>query len=108
MLVTIAERKSRSVARKQSAAAATTSRLRDYAVSHHGKFLIFGSTARGELRPDSDLDVLVDFPPVDERAARDFAERVALECGITPDVHLRSETSATLLERALRDAMVLG
>ncbi len=28
-----------------------------------GGFLLFGSAARGEMRFDSDVDILVDFPP---------------------------------------------
>ena len=31
---------------------------------------VFGSAARGQLRPDSDIDILYDFAPEDSRVAR--------------------------------------
>jgi Nucleotidyltransferase domain len=37
--------------------------LAAYASEHGGRFLVLGSAARGEIRLDSDVDVLVDSPP---------------------------------------------
>lgn len=38
--------------------------IRRIAARHHGRAIyVFGSAARGESRPDSDLDFLVDFAP---------------------------------------------
>jgi len=43
------------------------------AASHGGKNLrVFGSAARGDSRPDSDIDLLVDLEP--GRGARDMTE----------------------------------
>lgn len=75
------------------------SALASYAARHEGSFTVFGSAARGELRHDSDLDILVDFPADMEREARDFAERACIEYGIKPDLHLASDASRELLDR---------
>jgi len=38
--------------------------IRQIAARHHGRAIyLFGSAARGEMRPDSDIDFLVDFAP---------------------------------------------
>ncbi len=38
------------------------------------EFALFGSAARGELRPDSDIDVLVTFAPNARRSLYDFVD----------------------------------
>jgi predicted nucleotidyltransferase len=107
VIVTIDERKARKVEDLHSGSRKVMSDLTSYALTHHGKFVIFGSTARGELRFDSDFDVVVDFPPQFERLARDYAERVCVGHGVRPDVHLKSEASAALMQRVERDGVIL-
>ncbi|WP_046868648.1 nucleotidyltransferase domain-containing protein [Microvirga massiliensis] len=47
---------------RASAVRAISEHLRQYARSKGGRFLLSGSTARGETRFDSDIDLLLDFP----------------------------------------------
>ena len=70
---------------------------------------VFGSVARGEERPDSDVDILVDFPrgydlfaqrlPLTERLAELLQRRVEL----IPE----HELSRHIRERALKEAVEL-
>ena len=57
---TLAERKAARVAFLHEAVAALRNRLREYARSHGGRFLLYGSAARGDLRFDSDIDMLIE------------------------------------------------
>lgn len=107
MIVTIAERKARQVDRIRAAMRRVETALVDYARQRGGHFLVFGSAGRGDVRHDSDFDVLVEFPAAIEREARDFAERICIEHGIRPDVHLASDASPALLTRVRRDGRPL-
>ncbi|HET7412251.1 MAG TPA: nucleotidyltransferase domain-containing protein [Pararhizobium sp.] len=108
MVVTLSDRKRQKVAHLRAATGNVVALLGSYAAKRSGRFLVFGSAARDDLRFDSDFDLLIDFPPQTERAARDYAERVAIEHGLKPDIHLMSEASAALMDRVRRDARVLG
>jgi predicted nucleotidyltransferase len=108
MVATVAERKARKLEHLRSSAKQVMAELRSYARRHHARFLVFGSIARDEPRFDSDFDVLVDFPPALERAARDYAEAACRRHGLSPDVHLISEASDGLMLRVRRDAVVLS
>jgi predicted nucleotidyltransferase len=60
--------------------------LTGYARANGGRFLLFGSAARGDLRYDSDIDVLVDFPEDRLAAAWRFVEDKCWRLGLEPDV----------------------
>ncbi|MBT2143278.1 MULTISPECIES: nucleotidyltransferase family protein [unclassified Rhodanobacter] len=70
---------------------------------------VFGSVARGEERPDSDIDFLVDFP----RGYDLFAQRMALAerlveiTGRQLDVIPEHELSRHIRARVLREAVDL-
>jgi predicted nucleotidyltransferase len=85
-IVTVAERKAAEAARRQRAVAELRSALGGYARAHGGRFLLFGSAARGEMRYDSDVDILVEFPPDRQAAAWNFAERACWDRRLAPDV----------------------
>ncbi len=108
MIVTIAERKARAIDRLTSGAALVQAALAMHAVEHGGRYVVFGSFARGEIRPDSDFDVMVDFPVALERVARDVAERACRTHGLVPDVLLKSEVSDELMRRITRDGLTLS
>jgi predicted nucleotidyltransferase len=53
---------------------------------HQGRYLLYGSAARGGMRYHSDVDILLDFPPDQQRAAWNFAEGCCAELGVDPDI----------------------
>ena len=84
-----------------AALARQTSALKGFGVSH---LALFGSVARGEARPDSDLDFVVDF---DRKTFRnymglaDFLERLF---GRRVDLVIRGSIKPLLRDRVLREA----
>jgi predicted nucleotidyltransferase len=52
----------------------------------NGRFILYGSMARGEARHTSDLDMLVDFPPEGEAAAFTYLEDACAALGIDADL----------------------
>lgn len=81
--------------------------LRAYAQSHGGRFWIYGSAARGEMRDHSDVDILIDFPG-DDGAAWNFAERACAERGLRPDVNRLAWCRRTFLDHVLTEAVELA
>ena len=74
-IVTLKEQKAAEAERRLRAVDDLRSALAEYAREHGGRFLLFGSAARGDMRYDSDVDILVDFPPDTLDDAWNFAER---------------------------------
>ncbi len=85
-VLTLGERKAAKVAALCAALGVLRASLATYARAHDGRFLLFGSAARGELRHDSDVDVLVDFPEAGLPAAWRFVEDECWRLGLEPDV----------------------
>ncbi len=86
---TLAERKAAAVAAKQAGLAALRVSLGQVARGLGGRFLLIGSAARGALRFDSDIDLLLDFADgAPTSAAWTVAEnectRLGLPCDIRP------------------------
>jgi predicted nucleotidyltransferase len=96
-IVTLKERKETERARRQAAVAVLRARLADYARAQGGRFLLYGSAARGTMRYDSDVDVLVDFPEETKAAAWDYAEEVCRELRLPIDVNYRDWCGAAFL-----------
>lgn len=108
MTVTVAQRKARTVARLNEAAKAAGQDLRSYALQNGGRFILSGSTATGNLKYDSDIDLIVDFAPPDDRPAYAEAERICIAHGLSPDVHYLAEVSDRLLARIKDERVVIG
>jgi len=85
-IVTLAERKAAEATRRSRAVAELRRALDAYARAHGGRYLLFGSAARGQMRHDSDVDILVEFPPDQQAAAWNFAERACWDRRLAPDV----------------------
>jgi len=70
---------------------------------------VFGSVARGEERPDSDIDFLVDFPRGYDLFAQRLAlaERLAEITGRQLDVIPEHELNRHIRARVLREAVDL-
>lgn len=107
-VVTIDQRKSREAARRRAAAAQIMRELRRYATEHQGRFLVFGSAAKNCIGPESDLDVIVDFPRATETPAVEYVEEICRANRVSVDVHARSTITSVFFERASAQAVVLG
>lgn len=106
-VVTLTERKAAEASRRQHAVALLKSALATYAKDHRGRFLLFGSAARGDMRFDSDVDILVDFSAEHDAAAWDFAERACWERNLEPDLMRRAWCKSSFLEHIARDIVTL-
>ncbi len=107
-IVTVAERKAAEATRRQHAVAELRRVLDGYARAHGGRFLLFGSAARGQMRYDSDVDILVEFPPDRQAAAWNFAERACWDRHVDRDVMAAAWCSEDFLALVRPKAVVLG
>lgn len=79
-----------------------------YAALHGGRFILFGSAARGDFNLSSDIDILVDFPEDKEDEAWRYAEDACYARRLKQDIRPKRWCSQVFLDRALRDAEILG
>ncbi len=108
-VVTLAERKAAGAAGKAAAVEALRPRLTASARALGGRFLLYGSAARGTMRWDSDVDLLLDFPD-DDAASRAWnaAEAVCRDLGLVGDIRPVGLCGTAFLEHVLPRAVVLG
>jgi predicted nucleotidyltransferase len=107
-IVTLPERKAREAARRAEAVARVSARLAGYARAHGGRYLIYGSAARGEMRFDSDLDILVDFPPALHAESWRFAEDACAQALLPADIRPYAWCSERFLAHVSPDWTVLS
>ena len=88
----------------QAAVALLAADLEAYAGRNGGRFVLFGSAARGEMRHDLDVDILVDFPTDSESKAWLFAEDRAWALDLKPDIHLKGWKTPHFLAQVEADA----
>lgn len=107
-IVTLTERKTSEARRRQHAVLDLRRALAEYASAHGGRFLLFGSAARGTMRYNSDVDILTDFPEGETSAAWNFAEHASWDRGLDPDVMPRSWCRDDFLLHVEPDFQVLA
>ncbi len=107
-IVTLTERKAAEAERRRHAVDALRLVLAAYAREHGGRFLLFGSAARGQMRFDSDVDILVDFPPDALDDAWNFAERACWDRHLEPDITPFSWCKAAFLAHIEGDLVVIA
>ena len=105
--LTVSQRKSQEAARRRDAAAAIMAELASYAEAKGGRFLIFGSVAKGRMTNQSDIDVLIDFPPETEPEAWQFVEQACRRHGLSGDIYSVSTTKREFIDRVSSGAVVL-
>ena len=106
-IVTLKERKAHALARRKAAQARLEARLAA-AAQHGGCYRLYGSAARGAMRPDSDVDLLAEFPGHSISAAIRAAEDACDELGLACDIIDRAWCSEAFLQRVLPGAKVLA
>ncbi len=107
-IVTLAERKAEEAARRSHAVAGMREALAAYARHHGGRFLLFGSSARGGMRYHSDVDILLDFPAAEQAAAWRFVEATCGEQGLEADIMPLSWCDSRFLDHIRPDIVVLA
>lgn len=107
-IITLRERAAAEAERKREALACLRTMLAGYARTHGGRFLLFGSAARDEMRAGSDVDILTDFPRDQTDEAWVFAEDACRQVGLSPDIRPASWCSKPFLEHVRRDMQVLA
>jgi predicted nucleotidyltransferase len=107
-IVTLPERKAAEAERRRRAVEDLRDALTAYARAHGGRFMLFGSAARGTMRYDSDVDILVDFPPDALDDAWSFAERACWDRQLDPDITPFSWCRGRFRERVTPDLLVLA
>ena len=106
-IVTLTERKAREAEWRKLAVAELRDVLAAYAREHGGRYLLFGSAARGEMRYNSDVDILVDFPCEVLDEAWSFAERACWDRELDPDITSFTWCKQQFLARITPDLQVL-
>ena len=107
-IVTLRERKVAEAARRSMAVAALRSVLAAYANEHGGRFLLYGSAARGTMKHDSDVDLLLDFPASIAAEAWNHAETECWDLGLEPDLMPYDWCSKAFLDHVAPDLSVLA
>ena len=107
-IVTLTERKATETARRRDAVAALVPVLTEYARTHGGRFLLFGSAARGTMKYDSDVDLLMDFPEDALNEAWTFAEEACWDLGLEPGLLPYGGCKPRFLDHIATDTKVLG
>jgi predicted nucleotidyltransferase len=107
-IVTLKERKAAEADRRRRAVEDLRSALAAYARQHGGRFLLFGSAARGDMRYHSDVDILTDFPEPATNSAWNFAERACWDRKLDPDIMPRSWCKADFIAHIQPDIEVIG
>jgi hypothetical protein len=107
-IVTLPARKAAEANRRRLAVETLRDVLADYARTNGGRFLLFGSAARGQMRYDSDVDILVDFPPDMLDAAWVFAEQACWDLRLEPDITPYAWCRGGFLDRIAPDLQVIA
>lgn len=105
---TLAEQKTAAVKRVGHSCETLKVALARYARERSGRFILYGSVARGEHRFDSDLDLLVDFPEGEEIEAWRYAERVCRDLQLKLDIASFRTSSSRFLAHIHRDMKVIS
>ena len=85
-ILTLRERDAIAVRQRIDALSCVKVLLADVARQYGGRFWLFGSASRGDVRKDSDIDLVADFPLDIERRAICAAESVCAQAKLPCDI----------------------
>ncbi|RBP09243.1 nucleotidyltransferase-like protein [Roseiarcus fermentans] len=108
MFRSIERRKYDEALRRAGIAAKLESRLRDFARTHGGRYVLYGSLAKGEARYDSDVDLLIDFPEAFEAEAWRLAEALCAEMKIESDIKPMAWCTEPFQRRVLAESRIIA
>ena len=105
-VATLAQRKAAEASRRRTAAARMEVDLAELGMRLGGSFILFGSYVLGEMRFDSDLDLLIDMPA--DVVAQAFAEAEAMgrHHDLPLDLHDAATASPDFVTRVRRNGRV--
>ena len=108
-VVTLAERHRRKMACMEAAIVEIDRLLSDYARRHGGRFIRYGSTAKGRMRVHSDVDIIADFDDADaSQAACRYAEELCFAERMIPDVRPSVWISGRFIDAVLAEGVILS
>ncbi len=107
-IVTLKERHRRKMERMAAAIVEIDAALTVYAREHGGRFIRYGSTAKGRMRQHSDVDIIADFPDEASLEAASFAEDLCYRNHMTPDVSASAYVSDRFKAGVMAEAVVLS
>ncbi len=108
VVVTLKERHRREMERMARAIAEIDQVLAAYARQHGGRFIRYGSTAKGRMMLHSDVDIIADFEGDAAREAASYAEELCCSHDMIPDVRPSYYASNGLTVRALEEGVILS
>ena len=109
MIRTLAQRKAAAAAAKADAVDRLRPALAAAAQRLGGRYLLYGSAARGALRHNSDVDLLLDFPgDAAVTAAWDAAEDACAALDLPCDIRPLAWCDARFLQHVLPGAEPVG
>jgi predicted nucleotidyltransferase len=106
--ITLAERKATEAARRAAAVDSLIPVLTARAKALGGRYLLFGSAARGTMKFGSDVDILLDFPGPAFPEAWGFAEQACWDRDLEPDLLPYGGCRPEFLAHIEPDIKVLG
>ncbi len=106
-VLTLAQRKQARVEEIRAGVACLREELVAYGRAHGGRFLIYGSAVTGRLHYDSDVDLLVDFPPPQTAAAVDYVEEACARLKLKVDVQPKAWCKEAFLARITPQAQAI-
>jgi predicted nucleotidyltransferase len=104
---TLADRKKARVEEIRAGFARLRDELANFALSHQGKFWVYGSATTGKFHPGSDIDIIVDFDDAQINQALDFVEETCARLGLEADVQPKSWCTGAFLEKIYPKAHLL-
>ncbi|MCW4113606.1 nucleotidyltransferase domain-containing protein [Aurantimonas sp. MSK8Z-1] len=107
-VTTLNERKAAEAARREAAAGRIVTNLHSAAARLGGRYVVFGSCVADAMRFDSDLDILLDFPPERTGEAWRIAEDAAASADLPVDLHDARTSRPSFVARVVATGLVLS
>ena len=107
-IVTLKERHRRKMERMAQALVEIDAALTAYAREHGGRFIRYGSTAKGQMRQHSDVDLIADFRGEASLEAASYAESLCYSKDMKPDVSASAYVSDRFKAMVIEQAVVLA